>query len=57
MKVTKSLSTEKELIDEIMKQAEKENRSFSNLIETVMLDYLNKNKNNEGDRNENIQRI
>lgn len=41
MKITKSLSTEKELIDEIMKQAEKENRSFSNLVETALIYYIN----------------
>lgn len=52
MKITTSFCAEEELINKIRQQAEKENRNFSNLIETAIIDYL---KNNDGvEENESI---
>ena len=46
MKITTSFSAEEELISKIRQQAEKENRNFSNLVETALVYYLNHNNNN-----------
>jgi predicted transcriptional regulator len=43
MKITTSFCAEEELINKIRQQAEKENRNFSNLIETAIIDYLKNN--------------
>lgn len=46
MKITTSFCAEKEIINKIRQQAEKENRNFSNLVETALVYYLNHNNNN-----------
>jgi hypothetical protein len=46
MRITTSFCAEEELINKIRKQAEKENRNFSNLVETALVYYINHyNKN------------
>ena len=46
MRITTSFCAEEELINKIRQQAEKENRNFSNLVETALVYYLNHNNNN-----------
>ena len=41
MKITTSFCAEEELINKIRQQAEKENRNFSNLVETALVYYIN----------------
>lgn len=41
-KIRISLTLKKEIKETAQKQAEKENRSLNNLIETALLDYLKK---------------
>lgn len=45
MKITTSFCTEEYLIKKIQEQAEKENRSFSNLLETILIKYLKEQAN------------
>lgn len=50
MRITTSFCAEEELINKIRQQAEKENRNFSNLIETALVYYMNHyNKDIEGE--------
>lgn len=46
MRITTSFCAEEEIINKIRQQAEKENRNFSNLVETALVYYLNHNNNN-----------
>lgn len=46
MRITTSFCAEEELINKIRQQAEKENRNFSNLVETALVYYLNHSNNN-----------
>lgn len=41
MKVHKAFRLDEELIQKLQKQADLENRSLSNLIETILFNYLN----------------
>ncbi len=41
MKVHKAFRLDEELITKLQKQADSENRSLSNLIETILFNYLN----------------
>ena len=42
MRITTSFCAEKELLDRVQGQAKKENRTFSNLVETVLIEYIKK---------------
>lgn len=53
MKITTSFCAEKELLDRVQEQAKKENRTFSNFVETALIDYLRKNKKG-GNKNESV---
>lgn len=44
MKITTSFCAEKELLDRVQVQAKKENRTFSNLVETALIEYLKSRK-------------
>lgn len=46
MRITTSFCAEEEIINKIRQQAEKENRNFSNLVETALVYYLNHSNNN-----------
>ena len=55
MKITTSFCAEKELLDKVQEQAKKENRTFSNFIETVLIEYIQKqDKTNGGNKNESV---
>ena len=41
MRITTSFCAEEEIINKIRQQAEKENRNFSNLVETALVYYIN----------------
>lgn len=41
MKIHKTLRLNKDLIEQLEIIAKKENRNFSNLVETILNDYLN----------------
>jgi len=41
MKIHKTLRLNKDLIEQLEILAKKENRNFSNLVETILSDYLN----------------
>ena len=43
-KIRMSLIIKKDLKEKIEKEAKKDNRSVNNLINTVLMDYLNKKK-------------
>jgi hypothetical protein len=47
MKITTSFCAEECLIKKIQEQAERENRSFSNLLETILIKYLNQEQTNK----------
>ena len=55
MRITTSFCAEEEIINKIRQQAEKENRNFSNLVETALVYYINHyNKDIEGEnKNDN----
>lgn len=55
MKITTSFCAEKELLDRVQGQAKKENRSFSNMVETALVYYINHyNKDIKGEnKNDN----
>lgn len=53
MKITTSFCAEEELINKIRQQAEKENRNFSNLIETALVYYMNHYNKNIKSENKN----
>ena len=42
-----SVRLNEELLEELKKIAEKENRSLSNLVETVLKKYVSENKNSQ----------
>jgi len=44
MKVPQTFKLEPELIESLKKLAEKDNRSFNNYVETVLLDHVKKSK-------------
>ena len=44
MRITTSFCAEKELLDRVQGQAKKENRTFSNLVETALIEYLKSRK-------------
>lgn len=44
MRITTSFCAEEEIINKIRQQAEKENRNFSNLVETALIEYLKSRK-------------
>lgn len=46
MKITTSFCAEEYLIKKIQEQAERENRSFSNLLETILIKYLKQEQTN-----------
>lgn len=55
MKITTSFCAEKELLDRVQVQAKKENRTFSNFVETALIEYIKKSdKTNGGNKNENV---
>lgn len=55
MKIATSFCAEKELLDRVQVQAKKENRTFSNFVETALIEYLKKSdKTNGGNKNENV---
>lgn len=47
MKITTSFSIEKTIYNIAKKQADKENRKFSNLVETALIEYLKSRKANK----------